>query len=76
MNELVTEGVILTRHGHSNEVAGSIRPDNLSSMSTGVEDGCVKTVILSSNLRSVIASVDDYLMNLGIAEEICSYALH
>jgi hypothetical protein len=45
-------------------------------MTTGVEDGCVKTVIRSNNLRSVIASVDDYLMNLGIAEEICSYALH
>ncbi len=76
MNGLAVEGVIMTRHRHSEEMAGSIQPDNLSSMMTGVEDGCVKTVIRSQNLRSVIASVDDYLMNLGIAEEICSYALH
>ena len=76
MSELAVEGVIMTRHRHSKEMTGSIQPDNLSSMTTGVEDGCVKTVIRSNNLRSVIASVDDYLMNLGIAEEICSYALH
>ncbi len=76
MSNLAVEGVILTHHVHSPEVAGSIQPDNLSSMTTGVEDGCVKTVIRSHNLRSVIASVDDYLMNLGIAEDICSYALH
>jgi hypothetical protein len=76
MNGLAVEGVIMTRYRHPEEIAGSIRPDNLSSMTTGVENGCVKTVILSQNLRSVIASVDDYLMNLGIAEEICSYALH
>ena len=51
-------------------------PDCTVGLFVGVEDGCVKTVIRSQNLRSVIASVDDYLMNLGIAEEICSYALH
>jgi hypothetical protein len=76
MSRLAVEGVIMTRHRHSPEMAGSIRPDNLSSMTTDVEGGCVKTVIRSQNIRSVIASVDDYLMNLGIAEEICSYALH
>jgi hypothetical protein len=76
MNELLVEGVITTRHVHATEVAGSIQPDNLLSMTTGAKDGCVNTVIRSSNIRSVIASVDDYLMNLGIAEEICSYASH
>jgi hypothetical protein len=76
MSEFAVEGVIMTRYRYPEEMAGSIQPDNLLSMTTGVEDGCVKTVIRSQNLRSVIASVDDYLMNLGIAEEICSYALH
>jgi hypothetical protein len=76
MSGLAVEGVIMTRHDHSPEMAGSIQPDNLSSLTTEVSDGCVNTVIRSDNLRSVIASVDDYLMNLGIAEEICSYALH
>ena len=76
MSDLTIEGVIITRHSHPAEVAAALRPDNLASMVTGVEEGCVKTVIRSENLRSVIASVDDYLMNLGLAEEICSYALH
>jgi hypothetical protein len=70
------EGVITTSHAHPAETGGAIRPDNLSSMTTMVEPGHIKTVIRSLNLRSVIASVDDYLMNLGLAEEICSYALH
>ncbi len=70
------EGTILTVHDYPLETGGAVLPDNLSSMVT-VPDGCtVKTVITSNNLRSVIASVDDYLMNLGLAEEICSYALH
>ena len=70
------EGTILTVHDRPMEIAGSVTPDNLSSMVT-VSEGCtVRTTITSNNPRSVIASVDDYLMNLGLAEEICSYALH
>lgn len=70
------EGSILTIHGRPIEIAESVMPDNLSSMVTGPEGCTVRTIIRSNNLRSVIASVDDYLMNLGLAEEICSYALH
>jgi len=70
------DGTILTVHDHPMETAGSITPDNLSGMVTTYEGCTVMTIITSTNLRSVIASVDDYLMNLGLAEEICSYALH
>jgi len=70
------EGTILTLHDHPVEIGHALQPDNLSSMTTTPEGHTVKTVITSKNLRSVIASVDDYLMNLGLAEEICSYALH
>jgi hypothetical protein len=73
---MVIEGVILTRHAGPAVIGRSVRPDNLMSMTTEKDGDCVKTVIRSSNLRSVIASVDDYLTNLGLAEEICSYALH
>ena len=70
------EGTIVTFHDHPIETGGAVTPDNLSGMTT-LSEGCtVKTAIVSNNLRSVIASVDDYLMNLGLAEEICSYALH
>ncbi len=69
------EGVITTTHPHAECVAGAIRPDNLSSMATTAHDGRVVTRVNGHQLRSVIASVDDYLMNLTIAEEICGCTL-
>ncbi len=69
------EGVITTTHPHADCVAGAIRPDNLSSMTTTAQGGCVVTRVNGHQLRSVIASVDDYLMNLTIAEEICGCIL-
>lgn len=69
-------GTITTEHGDAACVAGALAPDNLSSMRTREEGGRVSTTLESGALRSVIASVDDYLMNLEIAEEICSCVLH
>ena len=66
------EGTITTRHDNASCVAGALAPDNLSSMTTVAEGDCVITTISGSKLRSVIASVDDYLMNLAIAEDACS----
>lgn len=67
------DGEILTVHRNAACVAGAIRPDNLLSMQTTAEEGRVRTVVSGTKLRSVIASVDDYLMNLAIAEELCNY---
>lgn len=64
-------GTITTVHRHPRGVAGALRPDNLSTMTTRVQGTRVVTVIEGSQLRSVIASVDDYLMNLAVAEEVC-----
>lgn len=69
------EGTILTRHGHPECVAGAVRPDNLSSMRTTEMNGMVVTTVAGSQLRSVIASVDDYLMNLSVAEDLCGLTL-
>ena len=69
------EGEILTVHRNAACVAGAILPDNLLSMQTTAEGDRVKTVVSGIKLRSVIASVDDYLMNLAIAEELCNYGL-
>ena len=65
-------GRITTVHGNAGCVALSLAPDNLTSMSTTAEGDHVTTVITGTQLRSVIASVDDYLMNLAIAEDNCS----
>jgi hypothetical protein len=66
------EGMIRTRHQRAACVATTLQVDNLASMRTVHADETVTTAISSANLRSVIASVDDYLMNLTIAEELCS----
>ena len=65
-------GWITTVHGNAGCVANSLAPDNLTSMTTTAECNRVTTVITGTQLRSVIASVDDYLMNLAIAEDTCS----
>jgi hypothetical protein len=66
------EGVICTRHPRADCVAATLQVDNLAGMHTVPMDGMVVTGIRSAHLRSVIASVDDYLMNLAVAEELCS----
>ncbi len=66
-------GTIRTPHEHAVCVAGALNVDNLRSMTTSAHKGYIVTEIEGTRLRSIIASVDDYLMNLGIAEELCSY---
>ena len=65
-------GRIMTVHGNAGCVASALAPDNLTSMTTTAEGDHVTTVLKGTQLRSVIASVDDYLMNLAIAEDTCS----
>ncbi len=67
------EGVITTSHENPSCIANAIRVDNLSAMKTVAAEGAVTTTITGTKLRSVIASVDDYLMNLAIAQEACGY---
>ncbi|MDI6719229.1 MAG: KEOPS complex subunit Pcc1 [Methanomicrobiales archaeon] len=68
-------GAITTRHRAADCVARALAPDNLSAMRTEARGDAVVTVVRSESLRSVIASVDDYLMNLDIAEDVCSCVL-
>ena len=65
------EGSITTLHERAGCIAASLAPDNLRSMTTRAEGDRVVTTITGTQLRSVIASVDDYLMNLAIAEDAC-----
>jgi uncharacterized FlgJ-related protein len=65
-------GRITTGHGNAACVASALAPDNLRSMTTTSDGDRVNTAIEGTQLRSVIASVDDYLMNLAIAEDACS----
>jgi hypothetical protein len=62
-------GLISTVHADASGVASSLAPDNLRGMTTTADGDRVTTVIEGTQIRSVIASVDDYLMNLAIADE-------
>ena len=66
------EGTITTVHKNAGCVAAALAPDNLRSMDTKADGDRVVTTITGTQLRSVIASVDDYLMNLAVAEDACS----
>jgi len=65
-------GTITTVHKNAGCVAAALAPDNLRSMDTKADGDRVVTTITGTQLRSVIASVDDYLMNLAVAEDACS----
>jgi hypothetical protein len=66
------EGTITTVHDNARCVAAALAPDNLRNMDTKAEGDRVITTIIGTQLRSVIASMDDYLMNLAIADDACS----
>jgi hypothetical protein len=66
------EGTIMTLHTDAVCVAAALSPDNLRSMETKADGNRVVTTITGTQARSVIASVDDYLMNLAVAEDACS----
>jgi len=65
-------GTITTVHDNARCVAAALAPDNLRSMETKADGDRVTTTITGTQLRSVIASMDDYLMNLAIADDACS----
>ena len=69
---LIGSGRIRSRHASPDCVARSISPDNLLGMEMSVTDEYVEMAIIDKPIRSLTASVDDYLMNLSIADELCT----
>lgn len=64
-------GEMRTVHPGADHIAESLSPDNGGFMTVSVRDGCVVAKIDGESLRSIIATVDDYLMNLSISERLC-----
>ncbi|MDD1730233.1 MAG: hypothetical protein LUQ50_14335 [Methanospirillum sp.] len=68
-------GVIRTVHENPACIAASVAADNLKEMDTQAigSDGIqvVETRISGTKIRSIIASVDDYLANITVSEELC-----
>jgi len=51
-------------------VANAVRPDNTDSMSTTVEDSAVETRISRETTGGLQTTVDDYIVNLGVATAV------
>ncbi|MDR2854937.1 MAG: hypothetical protein LBV40_02115 [Methanomicrobiales archaeon] len=64
------EGVISTQHENAACVAAAIKTDNMSDIKTVNQDGRVVTTLIGTSFSRVIATVDDYLMSLTVADEV------
>ncbi len=50
----------------------AIRPDNTQNMTTTCKNGEITTEFVIDGIGTLIATMDDYLLNLKIADEITS----
>lgn len=62
---------LTTRHDDAHLVARSIAPDNTAEMETEVrDDHTIQTRIERESLGGIHTSIDDYVVNLGVAGEL------
>lgn len=59
--------VVRTPLPDADRVAAAVRPDNTTELTTRVEDGTVVTTIERETASGLRATLDDYLVNLGVA---------
>lgn len=65
---------VRTRHADPETVAAAVRPDNTASMTTRVEGDRVVTAIERETTGGLQSSVDDYLVNLAVADSVAQTA--
>ncbi|WP_255196608.1 KEOPS complex subunit Pcc1 [Halorarius litoreus] len=62
--------VIRTEHDAPDVVAAALAPDNTPEMQTRVEDGSVVTTIERETTSGLRATVDDYVSNVQVAQQM------
>ncbi|MFC6988264.1 KEOPS complex subunit Pcc1 [Haloplanus sp. GCM10025708] len=65
---------VRTEHEAAALVAASLRPDNTDSMTTTVDGDYVATEIERETTGGLHATVDDYVVNLTVAETVAQTA--
>lgn len=65
---------IRTRVEAAEVLAASVRPDNTPEIDTRVQDGCVVTNVERETTGGLRTTVDDYVVNLTVAQEIVQAA--
>ncbi|XVH30989.1 KEOPS complex subunit Pcc1 [Haloferacaceae archaeon DSL9] len=66
--------VIETDHEHAEAIAASLLPDNTESMRTTVSDSAIRTIIERETTGGLQSTVDDYVVNLSVAEAVTTTA--
>lgn len=61
---------IRTSHDDPGAVAAALSPDDTPSMTTRVEGGAVVTEIARDRTSGLRSTVDDYLVNLRVADRV------
>ncbi|MDZ7729996.1 MAG: KEOPS complex subunit Pcc1 [Natrialbaceae archaeon] len=61
---------IRTRTDHPTIIAGALRPDNTAEMTTETTGDIVVTRIERDSTRGLQATVDDYVVNVGVARQL------
>lgn len=67
--------VLLFEHEKSNLIADAVKPDNTPYMEMKVRRKTITVEIITRNLGSLIATVDDYLVNIKIAKDLLEMKL-
>jgi hypothetical protein len=65
---------IETDHDDADVVAAAVRPDNTESVTTAVDGDTVRTTIERSTTGGLQSTVDDYVVNLTVAETVAEIA--
>lgn len=65
-----TTGEISVLTSSAPRIAAALSPDNGGFMECRVEGDAVCAYVSGGSLRTIIATVDDYLMNLSVAEQL------
>ncbi|WP_248896553.1 KEOPS complex subunit Pcc1 [Haloplanus halobius] len=65
---------IETTHEDAPTIAAALRPDNTPSMTTRVDDGAIRTTVERETAGGLQSTVDDYVVNLTVAETVARTA--
>ena len=68
------KGTIISKTDSAKEIADALSPDNAGYMKCSVERDSVKAEFSGESPRTVLATADDYLMNLSVAWQISESA--
>ncbi|WP_256299478.1 KEOPS complex subunit Pcc1 [Haloarchaeobius salinus] len=65
---------VRTEHANPRLIAGALRPDNTDEMRTSVEGDTVVTRIERDTTGGLQSTVDDYVVNVDVAERVVQHA--